>query len=1117
MLKSTRLKSKFFKMRTISKNGWKALTILISSLVLTGFAAFITRQNVEVQEKKEFASVCNDINIKISARLHAHALLLRSGTALFAVADTVTRQKWKIFTENLNYQRNMPGIQGLGFTLFIPGNQLKQHIQNIRKEGFTDYTVKPSGERAGYTPVIYLEPFSGRNMRAFGYDTYSEPIRRKAMEISRDNNLSTLTGKVILVQETTEDLQPGTLMFVPVYKKNRPINTVEQRRAAIYGWVYSPYRMNDLMQGILGRWDLAQHGRIRLQIYDDILAESSLLYDSQKNDTINLKRSISRTLNLPVEFHGRKWVLLFTQPDSQTSYFQGKVILVWISGLIISILVFLLSVSLFNTRSKAIQIAKRLTLERSLNEERLREVLENSLDASYKRILQTQKYEYLSPVFERISGYSPAELETLSCEKVLQIIHPDDVQKVNQIINHAIYDGSEPNYQLEYRLRHKNGQYRWVKDCFTVVRDLNDQPVALIGSVNDITHDIEAQEALIYEQSLLRAVVDNIPDSIYCMDTACRKTLANSTDLRYMGAKSEAEVLGKDDFAFYPKDIAERFFAVDHAVIETGNPVVNCEEFLIDENGDTRWLLSSKIPMRNKDGQIIGLLGIGRDITERKKAEVALRESEMRFHNMADTVPAMIWESDKEGISYYFNKPWLDFTGRTLEQEADNGWTKDIHPEDFQSYVDTYHSAFQERRLFRMEYRIRSARGEYRWIIDQGVPRFDNRDNFLGYIGSCVDITDRKLIETANETLSLRNQTLLQTACDGIHILDDQGYVIEANPAFCNMLGYSYDEILKLNVADWDKDLSRVDLVAKVRNLIAHTGVFETRHLHKDGTYRNIEINGVGVKLEGRDYLYASARDITDRKLSQLQIQQKNEELVKLNAQKDKFFSIIAHDLRSPFNGFLGLTQIMVEELPTMALEDLKLIAMSMRNSAANIFRLLENLLEWSRLQQGLIPTNPTLSRLLPIINESIAIATESAKSKKIEIIYNIPDDIEVLADNHILQTVIRNLVSNGIKFTKKGGIITIAANVINDSTVEIAITDTGIGMSPEMIENLFRLDINTSRNGTDQEPSTGLGLIICNDFIQILGGILIVESEEGKGSTFRFNLPLKQGDTSTN
>ena len=235
----------------------------------------------------------------------------------------------------------------------------------------------------------------------------------------------------------------------------------------------------------------------------------------------------------------------------------------------------------------------------------------------------------------------------------------------------------------------------------------------------------------------------------------------------------------------------------------------------------------------------------------------------------------------------------------------------------------------------------------------------------------------------------------------------------------------------------------------------------------------------------------------------------KNEELSKSNSEKDKFFSIIAHDLRGPFNGFLGLTQIMAEELATLTHEELQVMANSLEKSASNFFRLLENLLNWARSQQGLIPFNPRVIRLLPIVDESIAIILEQAKIKKIEIGRSVPDDLTVFADSNMLQTIIRNLVSNALKFTPKGGKVTLSAKLAVDNFVEIAISDTGIGMSQEIVEQLFRLDIQTSRRGTEGEPSTGLGLLLCKEFIEKNGGKIWVESEEGVGSTFYFTILL--------
>jgi len=232
------------------------------------------------------------------------------------------------------------------------------------------------------------------------------------------------------------------------------------------------------------------------------------------------------------------------------------------------------------------------------------------------------------------------------------------------------------------------------------------------------------------------------------------------------------------------------------------------------------------------------------------------------------------------------------------------------------------------------------------------------------------------------------------------------------------------------------------------------------------------------------------------------------DDLKEANAAKDKFFSIIAHDLRGPFSGFLGLTEIMAEELRSLSISQIQEFSVDMRKSATNLYRLLENLLQWSKMQQGSIPFNPELLQLRLVVDECFAMATETAKNKGIEIAYDISDDLKVFADSNILQTIIRNLVSNAMKFTPKGGKISVSAKATKNKSVEISVKDTGIGMTSEMVNNLFRLDVKTNRKGTDGEPSSGLGLLLCKEFVEKHGGKIWIESEEGKGSTFYFTIP---------
>ena len=234
-------------------------------------------------------------------------------------------------------------------------------------------------------------------------------------------------------------------------------------------------------------------------------------------------------------------------------------------------------------------------------------------------------------------------------------------------------------------------------------------------------------------------------------------------------------------------------------------------------------------------------------------------------------------------------------------------------------------------------------------------------------------------------------------------------------------------------------------------------------------------------------------------------------ELKELNASKDKFFSIIAHDLRGPLSAFVGVTQILTEDILIMEKEEIIDISLSMKTSATNIYNLLENLLEWSRLMQGKMDFVPEKFNLRKKIEACINVLSEYALKKRIEIAIIIPDEMEAFADNHMFDAVIRNLVSNAIKFTPVGGKVSVSAKYCkSDHSIEVEIIDSGIGITPELKNKLFLLNEKTGRKGTEGEPSTGLGLLLCKEFIEKHGGKIWVESESGIGSIFKFNLPLE-------
>lgn len=238
-------------------------------------------------------------------------------------------------------------------------------------------------------------------------------------------------------------------------------------------------------------------------------------------------------------------------------------------------------------------------------------------------------------------------------------------------------------------------------------------------------------------------------------------------------------------------------------------------------------------------------------------------------------------------------------------------------------------------------------------------------------------------------------------------------------------------------------------------------------------------------------------------------IKKKNEELQISNSEKDKFFSIIAHDVRGPLSSFLALTEIMDENLQYMTTSDLQAIITSMRSSSKNLYELLGNLLEWSQMERGMTYFNPEPVNLLELAKNCIKSVSELADKKSVSIALHIPANLMIFADKNMLATIIRNLMSNAVKFTRSGGETSITARDAENLGIEILVRDSGIGISEKMLDKLFELNGQTSRNGTDGEPSTGLGLVLCKEFVEKHNGKIWVESEVGKGSTFRFTLKM--------
>jgi PAS domain S-box-containing protein len=289
-----------------------------------------------------------------------------------------------------------------------------------------------------------------------------------------------------------------------------------------------------------------------------------------------------------------------------------------------------------------------------------------------------------------------------------------------------------------------------------------------------------------------------------------------------------------------------------------------------------------------------------------------------------------------------------------------------------------------------------------------------------------------------------------------------------------------------------------------------YTSDFRMRN--KWGEYRWVANFGMVIeRTESGDplRLVGLTMNINERKRIEEKIRKQNEELLKTNAEKDKFFSIIAHDLRGPFQGFIGLTEVLTEQGVKLTHEEFIDLAKTLQTTAKNIYELLENLLGWAMIKRGTKKFTPEKLRLLPNVKSVLDLLKPQIVAKRHTVNLSVNTETELLADRESVRTIFRNIISNAIKFTPEGGEIKIIENKSEKGFVLIGIADNGIGMPTEIRENLFKLNVKVSRHGTNNEPSTGLGLILCKELIEKHGGEIWVESESNSGSTFWFTLPV--------
>lgn len=330
-----------------------AWAVLVLTVVITILGWVLSSQAIEKSANDRFAFEVQDAQERIQTRFNQYEQILRGGVAFFDAHSHVNREQWNKYVSSLNLQINLPGLQGFAFAERVNLADLPEHIARIQAEGFGQYTVAPAGQRDLYFPITLIEPFDVQNQRAFGFDMFSEPVRREAMTRAMDTGRATLSGIVQLKQDKAENATPGFLMYLPVYKPGVELRSVQDRRQAIRGFVYSPFRGVDLMGNVLGQGKTP----LSFKLHDSTnLTQQSLIYSSGSDEKVNARSSFAdhrHTATVPIELPGRTWMVQFQSTrdfDEEVHNATPKLIL--FAGGIINLLLFLTIFSLVQQRKK---------------------------------------------------------------------------------------------------------------------------------------------------------------------------------------------------------------------------------------------------------------------------------------------------------------------------------------------------------------------------------------------------------------------------------------------------------------------------------------------------------------------------------------------------------------------------------------------------------------------------------------------------------------------------------------------------------------------------------------------------------------------------------------------
>lgn len=714
-----------------------AFLVLFFGIGVSFWSYGYAQEHLREREQLRFEAITNQITTLIQSRMDGYRQILYAGVGLFESSQEVTRDEWGRFVSSMHIDENYKGIQGIGYSLVVRPHEREAHTQSIRAEGFPEYSLRPEGERDFYTSIIYLEPFNERNRRAFGYDMFSEEVRREAMTQAYLTQKAVTSGKVRLVQENSIDEQAGFLVYVPLYHAGMPKTTPQELRDALKGFVYAPFRAKDLMHGVMGD----RYKEVFLEIYDGTkIDESRLLYREASNGAVS-DISVIKTIRID----GRDWTFRYKPLPSFFQEVHGnEPFLLFLFGVLFSFVLFGIMSALVYIKEKAQVLAKKITEQLVTSEERLRFALEGSGSGIWDWNIVTNEV-FFSKRWEEMLGFEEGEIEPF-LDSWKKRVHPDDLEQVMRDIRIHMA-GHTPVYINEHRILCKDGSYRWFLDRGLVVaRDQEGNPLRMVGSHSDISAEKEALAQVEASEIRFKKLFENMSSGVVIY-----KPLANGEefvfqDINHAVEKIEgirhADIVGKKVTELFPIVQESGLLEAFQRVYKTG-----AGEFfplcIYDDNEKIVGWRENYI-YKISNGEIVCIYD---DVTQKKQAEEKILEAKEQFELVISGTKDGIWDWNIQTNELYMSKRWKEMFGYQEDELEGNIFTfmNLVYKEDAEKvgrYVQDYLDGKFDK--YELETRMVHKNGDILWTLSKGEALRTPDGKAYRMAGSISDITERQ-------------------------------------------------------------------------------------------------------------------------------------------------------------------------------------------------------------------------------------------------------------------------------------------------------------------------------------------------------------------------------------